>query len=260
MGLRDRKFAGFSKVTETDANTKTTTYFDQGSTIAFSQGEQNDGWGQINHPYRIDTAKASDGTLLRRTFYRWDTSSTTGGNGVFVFKAREVTQDYGPSGDHRDTATDYVYSTTTGNLIETMNYGEVTGNSNGTFTDIGTDASNEFYSYAVSTTTQVTGLVYDDKRVGFVSQTVRETRHTYDGLPLGSVSLGNETKTENWIAGSTFASTTKTYDGTYGLVTQTRDPDFNPTTYTVDAKNLYVATSTNALSQATGYQYDYSTG
>jgi YD repeat-containing protein len=34
----------------------------------------------------------------------------------------------------------------------------------------------------------------------------------------------------------------------------------NATTYTYDSFNLYVATSTNALSQATGYQYDYSLG
>jgi YD repeat-containing protein len=260
MGLRDRKFAGFAKVTEIDANTKTATYFDQGSTIAFSQGEQNDGWGQINHPYRVDVAKASDGTLLRQTFYRWDTSSTTGGNGTFVFKAREVTQDYASNSTHRDTATDYSYSTTTGNLTQVMSYGEVLGNSDGTFTDTGTDKSTETILYSTSTTTQATDLPYDDTVVDQSSNKVRETRHTYDGLALGNVSLGNETKTEQWTTGSTYASTTKGYDGTYGLVTQTRDPIGNLSTSTLDSKNLYIATTTNPLLQTTGYTYDYSTG
>src|SRR6185295_16859025 len=40
-----------------------------------------------------------------------------------------------------------------------------------------------------------------------------------------------------WIA-----STTKTYDGTYGLVTQVRDANYNLSTSTLDANNLYVAT------------------
>src|SRR5215475_10019857 len=61
-------------------------------------------YGQIGHPYRIDTTDVSSGKLLRTVFDRWDTSSTTAANGTFVFKAREVTQDYGPSGDHRDKA------------------------------------------------------------------------------------------------------------------------------------------------------------
>ncbi len=258
--LRDRKFAGFATSTETDGTTLTTTYFDQGISFNSSKGEQNDGWGQINHPYRIDVAKASDGTLLRRTFYRWDTSSTTGGNATFVFKAREMTQDSGPSGDHRDNAIDYSYSTTTGNVTQIVRYGEVSGNSDGTFSDIGSDKSTETFQYAVSTTTQATGLPYDDTLVDQSSNKARETRHTYDGLALGSVSIANETKTENWITGSTYASTTKVYDGTYGLVTQSRDADGNISTSTLDANHLYVATTTNPLFQATGYQYDYSTG
>jgi len=259
-GVRDRQFAGFASSTVTDASSITTSYFDQGDSISFALGERNDGWGQINHPYRVDVARLSDNQLLRQNFYRWDTSSTTGGNGTFVFKTREVTQDYAPNGSHRDTATDYSYSTTTGNITQVTRYGEVSGNSDGTFSDIGSDKSTESFSYAISTTTQLTGLAYDDTLVDQSSTKVRETRHTYDGLPLGSVSLGNETKTENWITASTYASTTKAYDGTYGLVTQSRDADGNLSTSTLDANNLYPATTTNPLFQATGYSYDYSTG
>jgi YD repeat-containing protein len=259
-GVRDRKFAGFANSTEQDGTTITTRYFDQGDTINTSLGEQNDGYGQIAQPFRVDVRKASDNSLLRQSFTRWDTATTAAGNTIFVFKAREVTQDYGTAGAHRDTATDYAYSTTTGNVTQITRYGEVTGNSNGTFSDTGSDKSTESLLYAVSTTTQATGLPYDDTVVDQSSTKVRETRRTYDGLALGSVSKGNETRTENWTTGSSYASTTKTYDGTYGLVTQSRDADGNLTTYTLDASNLYVATSTNALSQATGYQYDYSTG
>jgi len=51
---------------------------------------------------------------MRQTFNRWDAVTTGVGNTTFVFKAREVTQDYASSGAHRDTATEYAYSPTTG--------------------------------------------------------------------------------------------------------------------------------------------------
>ncbi len=543
--IRDRKFAGFATSTENDGTTLTTTYYDQGITFNTSNGEKNDGWGQINHPYLIDVAKASDSTPLRRTFYRWDTSTTTGGNGTFVFKAREVTEDFGPTGDHRDKAMDYTYSPTTGNLIQTYNYGEVSAISDGTFSDIGNDQSITNYTYAqatstgsnlnvliekaigtpavatsststsstvanmllvagggggnygraaptggggggggggvVSTTSTVTvgsytitvgaggqagiqslqgalnggdsaigaiatatgggnggqtnfsatpssggsgggggggtppqngasgtagqgnnggngsgtggvaggggggagaaggnasgttggnggngvtssisgspttygggggggtdnigingsggtggggnggiaqngitntgggggggqndgssggaggsGIVIISVPLGAITSasggthttangndiwtfttsgtwtintlsaitstsnviaaTSSDSRFYYDSLPFGQVAFGNNTKQENWISGSTFASTTKVYDGTYGLVTQVRDADGNLSTSTLDTNNLYVATTTNPLFQTTGYQYDYSTG
>jgi RHS repeat-associated protein len=259
QGVRNQKFAGFAKTTETNAQSITTTYFDQGDIVSTGNGEQNDGYGQINHPYRIDVTDRSS-NLLKQTFNRWDQASTSIGNTTFAFLGRQVTQGYASNSTHRDTATDYSYSTTTGNLTQVMNYGEVLGNSDGTFTDTGTDKSTETILYSTSTTTQATGLPYDDTVVDQSSNKVRETRHTYDGLALGNVSLGNETKTEQWTTGSTYASTTKGYDGTYGLVTQTRDPIGNLSTSTLDSKNLYIATTTNPLFQTTGYTYDYSTG
>ena len=149
-GVRDRKFAGFATSTEQDGTTITTRYFDQGDTINTSLGEQNDGYGQIAQPFRVDIRKASDNALQTQTFTRWDTASTAAGNTIFVFKAREVTQDYGTAGAHRDTATDYSYSTTTGNVTQITRYGEVTGNSNGTFSDTGSDKSTETISYLIT--------------------------------------------------------------------------------------------------------------
>jgi hypothetical protein len=187
-GVRDQKFAGFATVVETDANTKTTTYFNQGDTISFPLGEQSDGWGQINHPYRVDVAKASDSTLFRRTFYRWDTSSTTGGNGTFVFKAREVTQDFGPAGDHRDEAVDYVYSTSTGDLSQVTNYAEVSANSDGTFTDIGSDDSVVNNTYAHSTSTNLSVLI--EKTVGPSLTTVSSTSTSSTSTPAHILVVG----------------------------------------------------------------------
>jgi hypothetical protein len=148
LGVRQQKFAGFSTSVESDANTNRKTYFDQGDAISTGNGEQNDGYGQIGHPYRIDTTNVADGKLLRTVFNRWDTATTSGGRVTFVFLARQVQQDYGASGAHRDTATDYTYDRTTGNVTQITHYGEVTGNSDGTFTDTGSDKSTETFLYA----------------------------------------------------------------------------------------------------------------
>lgn len=86
-----------------------------------------------------------------------------------------------------------------------------------------------------------------------------EEKYSYDNLSYGSVNVGNPTKVEKWISGTTYASTTKTYN-TYGLATQDIDPRGNVTNYVYDTLNLYVATSTNPLSQTVGFLYDYSSG
>jgi len=123
--------------------------------------------------------------------------------------------------------------------------------------------SNEYItniSYASSTGSTVTGKVSDETMLNGSSTKLQETRYYYDGLALGNIGTGNLTTQDDWIAGSTYATTTRDAYNSYGLVTQTLDPRNNTTTYAYDAYNLYPATTTNALGQATGYHYDYSTG
>ena len=91
------------------------------------------------------------------------------------------------------------------------------------------------------------------------SATTTDTRLYYDNLPFGQVSLGNNTREEDWISGTTFASSTKTYNA-YGLVATSTDRRGYATGYKYDAFNLYVATATNPLNQQTQYLYNYSNG
>jgi hypothetical protein len=119
----------FAVSTTTAPDGITAAYFSQGVGTNTALGEQADGYGQINYPFRKDIFS---GNLIQKTFYRWD-SSANGNNGTFINLGRQVTQDYAASGSHRDSATDYLYSSTTNNLIKTTSFGEVTGNSEGTF-------------------------------------------------------------------------------------------------------------------------------
>jgi YD repeat-containing protein len=106
----------------------------------------------------------------------------------------------------------------------------------------------------------VTGKPSDITIANHGGTKIKESQYYYDGLALGNVSAGNLTKEQDWKGGSTYITAFQnTYNG-YGLVIQQLDPRNNTTTYAYDTYTLYPATVTDAISQATAYQYDYSTG
>lgn len=256
-GPIDRKFAGFSTITETGPLAVTKTYFSQGDTASTTVGERTDGFGQMNHSYREDVSSLT-GTLLKRNFYQWD-STDLGNNRFLTVLGRQLRQDFDSSGVvHKDRALVYQYATTTGNLLETDDYGEVVGSSDGTYTDTGSDTRVASSTYAQNSSINLSVPTATTQYMAS-STKVKETKYTYDNLSYGSVTSGNVTKQENWISGSSYASTTKAYN-TYGLIASSTDPNGNQTSYSYDSYNFYPATVTNALNQATNYTYDYPTG
>src|SRR5208282_1207926 len=167
---------------------------------------------------------------------------------------RQVEQDYASDGTHRDKATDYTYSSTTDDLLTKVDYGDVTGNSDGTFTDTGTDKRTALLSYAASSSANLSVPV-EKQVLNGASSTVSDQKLYYDGLSFGQVAIGNSTRQEDWISGSAYASSTKTYNS-YGLVATSTDRRGYATGYQYDPFNLYVATATNPLSQKTGFTYN----
>ena len=178
---------------------------------------------------------------------------------TFLHVGETLTENLAPSaGVRADAASTYAYASSTQNLITIDDYGQVTGNADGTFSDIGSDNRTTSIAYAASTSVNLY-LPYEKTVFDASSSTTTDTRFYYDSLPLGSVSLGNQTKEEDWISGTLYASTTKTYNP-YGLVTTSTDPLGHATSYLYDSLNFYPATTTNALSQSTGFLYNYANG
>ena len=242
-----RRFAGFATTTVTDPEGNLTkTFFHQGTTSSSSLGRYSDHFSKIGKPYRVEEYDAG-GKLYRKTINKWDRVEQSDDRN-YVFLAQTITSGYDGDSDRKDTAVQYTYSTSTGNLLLRSDWGEVTGSDDGTFTDTGTDARFASTTYAASTTPHIFGLPMRERIFNYASSTVRDTQHYYDSLTLGNVDKGNETKTEFWKSASSYASTTKAYNS-YGLVTSERDGNYNNTTYTYDSFNLYPATTTNALSQ-----------
>ncbi len=257
----DRQFAGFGSTTKTNAQGHTIrTYFHQGNTSDSSNGEYNDHISKTGKPYRIEmlNGTTSAANLFSRTINKWARADYGDGRN-FVKLIQSLVQTFDGDSTHRDMAIASTYDDTLGNVSERDNYGEVSGASDGTFTDLGADKASTTYTYAASSTNSIMSLLSRELVTDQLGATVKDTKWTYDNLSFGSVSAGNQTKEERLISGSTYASTTKAYNA-YGLVTQSRDPLGNPTNYTYDLYNLYPASTTNALSQSMSFYYDYSSG
>jgi len=242
-GVRDRRFGGFSPVTVTSPDSIVTTYFNQNALA------------RLGHPTRTEVSDLS-GSLLRRTINRWDTAQH--GNGTFTLLGRQLIQDFGADGSHRDKAADYQYSSTTGDVVKIIQYGEVTGNPDSSFTDIAGDSRTTNISYVASSSVNLSSPI-EKTTLDNHSATTSDQKLYYDSLPFGQVSLGNNTRQEDWISGTTYASTTKTYNS-YGLVATSTDRNGNATSYVYDAYNLFPATTTNALLQKTQAYFNYSNG
>ena len=130
---------------------------------------------------------------MQKTFFQWNAARH--GNSQFVGLTRQIEQDYASSGSHQDKATDYVYATTTSDLIQIRNYGAVTGNSDGTFTDIAGDTRTTNITYAASSSVNLS-LPIEKAVLNNSGATTTDVLLYYDSQPLGQINVGNQTSGE----------------------------------------------------------------
>ncbi|MEO5927637.1 MAG: toxin TcdB middle/N-terminal domain-containing protein [Patescibacteria group bacterium] len=259
----DRVFAGFGKVTESSASSVHLTYLHQGDASNSSQGEYADSFSKIGMPYREEVRDVS-GRLYKATVTKWSSSnlsvagSETRGR-YNVSSPQSLDLMYTSTSSHRDAAVGRQFDTS-GNVTQQTQYGEVTGNDDGTFTDIGSDQRITVYDFATFvTTTRMSSYPYQITESGATGTSSRTTL-LYDAVATGTVQNGNVTKRVQGDSAGTIAATTRwTYDTT-GLPLTMADPRGATSTYAYDSPKLYVSTTTNALAQTTGASWDYASG
>jgi len=252
----DKKLAGFSKVKKTDsAGNYSLAYYHQGNTSDTANGEYLDNRGKIGRVYKSEQYDAS-GNIYSRSISKLESFPKTNG-GEFITSTQSTSLSYDGNTTHKDKAEKYAYDTV-GNLIQKKEYGEVSAQNGGSFTDIGTDTRITNITYAKNGTA-ISGYPSTETITNGAGTKLRETRHYYDTLLLGLVTTGNETKSENWKGGTLYTSVQKTYDQ-FGLPKTMTDARGKITIYSYDSYNLYPSTVTNPLNQIISYIYDYASG
>ena len=254
----DKKFAGFGSIIKTNPEGNATKdYYHQGNVNSTSTGEYADHISKSGKAYRTEVYDNS-GNLYSKAINKWDRADLGDGRN-FVKLGQSVDFTYNGSATHADKAKSFAYNDTNGNKTQEIDWGQVSGSDDGTFSDSGTDMASTSISYAASSTGYIVGLPSQQSVYDQSANKIRESKYYYDNLAFGNMNKGNMTKQEDWKEGSTYISTQKTYNN-YGLVTQDKDARGKNTNYVYDQYNLYIATSTNPLSQSTQYYYDYSNG
>lgn len=254
----DRLFAGFATTTEIDAyGNVTKKFWHQGNGSQTGIGENSDDRSKIGFAYRIEEYDDSN-NLYRVIIDKWENVDLSNGRD-YVKRTRSLELDYDGDGDHRDKATEWAYNDENGNLIEKIEYGEVSGSTDGTFTDSGSDKRAISYAYATSTSPWIIGLPKTETAKNNAGTKVAEKKFYYDNQSHGSVTKGNKTKEEQWERDSNYIDWEWSYD-TYGNITQEKDPLNNATAFVYESSNLFVGTSTNAESHVEEFYRDYSSG
>jgi RHS repeat-associated protein len=255
----DKKFAGFAEIDKTDnAGNVTKTFYHTGSGTDSGHGQYQDNYWKIGRPYRVETY-GSTGSLFEKTINKWDTATSTTSVAGFVKLAQTVQFSYDGRATHTDKAEAHTYDNTNGNVTQTVEYGEVTGNDDGTLSDTGTDKLTTDFAFATSSTNAVVSVLARATVSDQNGNAVKETKSYFDNLSFGSVERGNLTKEERATATSTYVNVQNAYDS-YGLVATSTDPRGKTTTYAYDSQNLYPATITQPHSLVSLYTYDYTNG
>jgi len=258
-GPFDRRFAGFEKIIKTNSvGTQSVSYYHQGNGNNAGYGELGDTPAVTGKVYRTEQL-GNTGQLYQKSWSKWSAIDLANGRS-FPKLIQSLSQSFNGNSTHRDRAQAFTYDDVTGNLLTQTSWGEVLGQDSGSFTDIGGDRLQTTISYASNVALNIIGLPSQTITLDQSNQTVSDSRMYYDQQPLGSVSKGLVTKNEDWISGSTYAITQKTYDAVTGNVLSEIDPRGKITNYLYDAFGLYPATVINPLGHTVRYVYDYSLG
>jgi RHS repeat-associated protein len=259
-GRTDKKFGGFAEIDKTDsASSVTKTFYHTGTGTDTAHGEYTDNYFKIGKPYRIEKYDNNQ-HLYEKTINKWEsvTSSTSTISG-FTKLGQTVRSSYDGYSSHKDKSESYTYDNVNGNVTQKVEYGQVTGSDDGTFTDTGSDKFTTDFDYATSTSSAFMSIMSRTKVTDQTSTTVKDTKNYFDNLSYGIVAKGNQTKEENWTTTSTYINSQKTYNS-YGLVATSTDPRGKATSYVYDGFNLYPATTTQPLSLVSQAIYNYANG
>ncbi|MEO6536174.1 MAG: SpvB/TcaC N-terminal domain-containing protein [Candidatus Paceibacterota bacterium] len=254
----DRRFAGFEQIQKADGlGNISISYYQTANGTDTARGEYNDNQSKIGLLYRTENFDSSFNTY-KIIVTKFDNFVRAAAN--FVWPVRRTELDYDGLLTNKGLSEEFSYSTTTGDLLQKISWGQVIAGNDGSFTDVGTDKFINTISYAASSTIPVSKIA-QTTTVDQSGNTIAGTKFFYDSLGLGSLAKGNLTEKDDLkTAPSTYVQTIRNVYNSYGLITQAMDSRSATTTFNYDPYNIYIATTTNALGHITTTSYNYSLG
>lgn len=268
-GVR-REFHGFAVVTNTDPTLRTTvTYFHTGGGRNYSAlGEYQDtnsttgagNFAKAGMAYRVEMY-GNDNELYHVQVNQIDQASL--GNGrYFPFTTLTFDCDYPGNGTPKNTAIDFAYDTTTGNLTNKIEYGQVnsfnpTNVGSFSFTDT-TTADTRYYDTTYATISGNSYIV-DHPATTILADvsnnTIQETDYSYNSSS-GTIATKLTRISAGYYATNSYGSYTS-----YGLPGLITDPVGVQTTIAYDSTyNTYPATTTIGGSFTNTTAYDPRSG
>ncbi|MCX6757958.1 MAG: FG-GAP-like repeat-containing protein [Candidatus Nomurabacteria bacterium] len=275
-GAFDHKFSGFGKVIDKETNFDGSTvysqkniYYHQGNGDDLASGEASDAKAKIGQAYRTDILDNSgnilDSSYSNTSIVNIYTETGAGCNYPEVCDSVDmVKRDDNihevfnhTTGEQSSSAQSFTYDSN-GNMIEQIEYENVSVDSLFNFTNIGETRKNEMtyvcgaLAYASAPRCEVSSETLKDNN----NLIVKNALHYYDNLPFGQISTGNGTKDQNLKIGYTYSEHNFTFDN-YGNLLSDTDPLGNVTSYIYDVNNILPITVTNALGQSKHFSYDF---
>lgn len=250
-----RELAGFGMVDHTDAkgNLERSFYHQSQNSIDMTAlGEKEDHISKKGRMFRKEYYDSA-GAKLYQSIYTWD-KIDHGSERYDIQLESKLEQSFSGS-EHRDRAESYEYDAF-GNMTKKTQYGEVNGNSDGSFTDVPDGQLLSETLYALNTDQNMLRfpkevLVKDE------NGTLLQKNHIiYDDLSLGEIQKGSVTKQIRFdLDGSDHLQTQMSHDE-FGNPTQQTDPKGNITTIAYDSNKLLPTSITNALGHLSEMTYN----
>ena len=196
----------------------TKTYYHQGNGSQSSLGEYDD---HVSKPASL-TAWSSltpTGNGYKLSVNKWGRYAINA-TSSFVKLASTTELTYDGDSSHKDKAKSYTYDNANGNLTQKVEWGEVTGSTDGSFTDTGSDKRTTDITYAASST----GWLFAPKQETVKNQsgtTISDTKYYYDAQSSArsSKAIDQDRALGEWRHMGQHAEAVQRY----GLVTQDTD-------------------------------------
>lgn len=247
--IRDRRYAGFKKVTIQKGNQKIIKYFHQGDGDDSSLFERGDSVHLIGKVFKEETYGTSNNFKYSEVYRNYGVYQYNGQ--IFQYIKQDVSSVYDGNGGVLSKANVYDYDLAARLPKQVINYGKVNFD---IVTNVINDASDDTIVTKNVVSVSRPQRTLSEEKYDANGKFLDKKMYFYDNLPFGYVEKGFVTEVRNYSNANNYIKTNYTYNS-IGLKQSETDNNGNITSYNYDAYNNPTSV-TNALGQTVFSSYN----